>query len=203
MRTYAIPLKNAFLSVYLSPCEKETPNTFLAAKRKREPSRQTAPHQNGAGTTFLKKKKERKTRNDLDVNRANSTSPRIFELRNAFLVRGIPDILRLLPWWRIISARRLATLVTFAFPLSSWTLERGDARRGEEERPLSREISVPGSGCLRFNRFIYPCHNAMVVVMAEHHGHKASETLIAHKEERYFATLNPLLLTFSPGCTPR
>lgn len=203
MRTYTIPLKNAFLSVYLSPCEKETPNTFSRRKEKERALSSNSATSKRSRDDFLKKKKKRKTRNDLDVNRANSTSPRIFELRNAFLVRGIPDILRLLPWWRIISARRLATLVTFAFPLSSWTLERGDARRGEEERPLSREISVPGSGCLRFNRFIYPCHNAMVVVMAEHRGHKASETLIAHKEERYFATLNPLLLTFSPGCTPR
>lgn len=126
------------------------PFTFHPAKRKhptrfwpqREALSSNSATSKRSRDDFLEKRgkrKKKRRRNDLDVNRANSTSPsRIFELRNAFLERGIPDILRLLPWWWIIWARRLATSVTFAFPLSSRTLERGDSRRRRRGGPLWR-----------------------------------------------------------------
>lgn len=62
MRTYTIPLKNAFLSVYLSPCEKETPSRQHVSRRK---EKERALSSNSATSKrsrddFLKKKKREK-----------------------------------------------------------------------------------------------------------------------------------------------
>lgn len=134
------------------------PFTFHPAKRKhptrfwpqREALSSNSATSKRSRDDFLEKRggKKKRRRNDLDVNRANSTSPsRIFELRNAFLERGIPDILRLLPWWWIIWARRLATFGDIRVPfviadIRTWRLEE------KKERGTTLEISVPGSGAV-------------------------------------------------------
>lgn len=75
--------------------------------------------------------------------------------------------------------------------IRTWRLEEKKERGGH-----SGDFGARIGGCLRFNRFIYRCHNAMVVVMAEHHGHKASETLIAQRGNAISPPLTPCCLLF-------
>ena len=75
--------------------------------------------------------------------------------------------------------------------IRTWRLEEKKERGGH-----SGDFGARIGGCLTFNRFIYRCHNAMVVVMAEHHGHKASETLIAQRGNAISPPLTPCCLLF-------
>lgn len=182
------------LTFTFHPAKRKHPTRF-SPQRERERERERALSSNSATSKrsrddFLKKK----TRNDLDVNRANSTSP-LENFRNAFLERGIPstsfDFFRDGGSFEEVGSIGDIRVPFVIVDIRTWWREGEE----EEEASLWREISVPGSAALYTTMqwsSLWP--STMAIKRARRW---------SHKEERYFATLNPLLLTFSPGCTPR